>query len=539
MIIFMLKQNLQKYFGFSKFRPGQREVVEAVLTGNDVLVLMPTGGGKSLCYQLPAILDKEKTSIVISPLIALMKDQVDSLKARGIVADFINSSLGQDEIDQKMQAVQNGETKLLYIAPERLNSPQFGPFLQTLNIGLLAIDEAHCVSKWGHDFRPDYLKIKDYLAGIKNRPTVLALTATATPEVKQDIINRLGLLNPQVFVRGFDRANLRFFVQNNIKPKERYIEVLRLVKSMDGVGIVYVISRKEAEAISEFLQQKDVEATFYHAGMAAEKRKQVQDDFMGNKFKVIVATIAFGMGVDKADIRFVIHAGMPSGLEEYYQEAGRAGRDGEVAYCILLHSKKDVSTHKYFIMISRQEMLNQGKDPYEVENQLNVKYRRLDRMIEYTTKRACRRKMILEYFDDQDKRAHNNNCQGCDVCLNWQRKPQDQGVITLQSQSSAMSDTVLETVNFYKQGRDPEAIAKIRSLAVDTVLGHLVTWYLAGGDFKIEQLITSEEERQVLLAMAKADDYQKLRSIKDQLPDDFSYGKIKLVIAKIRKIGQR
>jgi ATP-dependent DNA helicase RecQ len=538
----MLEKELKKYFGFSEFRPGQKEVVESVMDGKDVVALMPTGGGKSLCYQMPAVLGKGIT-VIISPLIALMKDQVDGLNAREIPATFINSSLSRSEVKERMRKIKEGKIKLLYIAPERLGSPEFGEFFKNLEISFLAVDEAHCVSQWGHDFRPDYLAIRKNIEKLKKRPVIGAFTATATPEVKNDIIERLGLQEPKVFVRGFDRANLKFFAQNNLKPKEKLIEILRLTRSMEGSGIIYSLTRKDTENIAMFLNQNEIGATAYHAGMDANKRTKIQNEFMDNRFKVIVATIAFGMGVDKADIRFVIHAGMPKNLEGYYQEAGRAGRDGEIAYCILLHGKKDVSTHRFFIRKEGWEMLNQGKDEREVDGLTSIKEDRLNKMINYATSNQCRRRIILEYFDDPDSQRLKDGCDGCDVCMNWER--QDDGEteteIKLKKQErtgkvNEMSGTILETVKFRKDGYSPEKIAKIRSLSEETVLSHLIKWYLAGGDLKIEKFITLEEEKQILKAMAEADDYQKLRPIKERLPESVSYGKIKLVIAKIQKI---
>ena len=334
----MLEKNLQKYFNFSEFRPGQREIVEAILDGYDTVALMPTGGGKSLCYQLPAII-ADKLTVIISPLIALMKDQVDALNARGIPAVFINSSLTFEEIGENFEKIKKGSVKILYVAPERFGSFEFQKLFSELDIFLFSVDEAHCVSQWGHDFRPDYLEIKKYIRNLKNRPIVAAFTATATPEVQGDIVERLEMKNPKIFIRGFDRPNLKFLVQCDLKTKERYEEILRIIKSLSGSGIVYSLTRKETEVIAKYLKENGIKAVAYHAGMEAKRREKVQEDFMENRIQVIVATIAFGMGVDKADIRYVIHCGMPGSLEGYYQEAGRAGRDGEKAYCVLLHAK--------------------------------------------------------------------------------------------------------------------------------------------------------------------------------------------------------
>ncbi|MFA6296353.1 MAG: RecQ family ATP-dependent DNA helicase [Patescibacteria group bacterium] len=535
----MLEQYLEKYFNFSNFRQGQKEIVESILARKDVLALMPTGGGKSLCYQLPAILS-DKLTVIISPLIALMKDQVDALKARGIEAVFINSSLSFEEIEARMAEIKMKKIKILYIAPERLSQKNFIEFLKTLDIFLLAIDEAHCVSAWGHDFRPDYMLIKNCIKELKNRPIVGAFTATATPEVKQDIIKRLELQDPKIFTAGFNRQNLKFFVQANLKAGQRPNEVLRIVKSLQGSGIVYTLTRKEAEETAAFLCENNIKATFYHAGMQPLQRSQMQNDFMENKFKVIVATIAFGMGVDKADVRFVIHMGMPASLEGYYQEAGRAGRDSENAYCILLHSKKDVGLHNYFIQKDKEEMQRLGKNYAEISQVIDVKYRQLEKMVEYVENNKCRRKMILEYFADLDLNKINNNCQGCDVCFNfkWQNTLANLDMDVLQDKNSkhSGSDTVLQTIKLYQQKHTLEQIAKIRSLGVRTIFNHLIKWYKSGGDLEIEKFITKQEEQQILQAMAKASDYQRLRPIKDQLPESVSYEKICCVIAKIQRI---
>lgn len=547
----MLEDHLKKYFNFSEFRPGQKEIVESIMKGNDIVALMPTGGGKSLCYQLPAILS-DRLTVVVSPLIALMKDQVDSLNARGIAAVFINSSLKAGEIEKRIRNIKEGKIKILYIAPERLASRDFVEMFKEFDVYLLAIDEAHCVSQWGHDFRPDYLAIKEYIGKLNHRPIVAAFTATATREVCDDIIKRLELKNPEVFIRGFNRPNLKFFVKENLSKKDRRNEALRIAKSIDGAGIFYTITRKEAEETARFMASNGISAAFYHAGMKPEDRSRIQNDFMENKFKAIVATIAFGMGVDKADIRFVIHLGMPASLEGYYQEAGRAGRDGEKAYCVLLHSGRDTSLHYYFLQKSRNDMLAQGKSRQEINSVLDVKYNRLEKILAYVSQKKCRRKMILEYFSDPDLKNYSSNCQGCDVCLNfkWQNEDDDEdpeekiyreeigsNFIIKDEKKETLSDTVLETVKLYKLNYDLDQIAKMRNLGQSTIFGHLIKWYSQGGEFELEKFITREEERQILVAMSKAENYQKLKPIKDRLPESISYEKIRLVIAKIQRIN--
>ncbi len=540
----MLEISLKKYFNFSQFRAGQKEIVESILAGKDVVALMPTGGGKSLCFQLPAILSGG-ISIVISPLIALMQDQVDGLVARGISATFINSSLSFEEIEQRLFDIKQGKTKIVYVAPERFANHQFQKLFSQLEVFLLAVDEAHCVSQWGHDFRPDYLNVKEYIGLLSKRPIVAAFTATATPEVKDDIIERLALQNPAVFVRGFDRPNLKFFVRENLKKKQRASEALRIAKSIKGSGIIYAITRKETEELVKFFKAQGIQAAAYHAGMPGEKRAKIQNDFMENKFKVIVATIAFGMGVDKADIRFVIHVGMPSSPEGYYQEAGRAGRDGEQAFCILLHSKSDASLHNFFILTSKGEMKAQGKSWEDSQKVLSVKYAKLNKMREYVGLGTCRRLLLLEYFGDPAVKNHSGNCGGCDVCLDykWDKSnvAENEGEKKMakkkvKRQSGEIFGTVLETVQLYQQNYAPGAIAKIRSLGVSTIFNHLIEWYEAGGNFRLEEFLDSETEKQILQAIEKVGSLEKLSPIKKQLPAEISYEQIRMVIAK-RKRG--
>lgn len=405
---------LREYYGFSEFRPGQQEVIQSILRGNDTLAVMPTGGGKSLCYQLPALVF-EHCTLVISPLIALMKDQVDVLQKRGVAASFINSSLTEKEVAKRTAEVLAGKTKILYIAPERLAS-DFQETLRKISLSFIAIDEAHCVSTWGHDFRPDYRAIQEHIMLLPRRPIVAAFTATATPEVKQDIIRRLGLVRPQTFVRGFDRPNLNFFTRGWMSELERDWEVTRLARKLGRSGIVYVGKRDKAEQLSAHLTGQGISALPYHAGLKSEERTAAQDSFMKDEVSVIVATIAFGMGIDKPDVRFVIHAGMPGTLEGYYQEAGRAGRDGKPATCVLLHSGEDSALQHYFIRKNCEDAVTRGKPMEEAFTVRDMKYEKLKKMEQYVMARACRRQIILDYFGDKSGRL-NANCKGCDYCL--------------------------------------------------------------------------------------------------------------------------
>ena len=534
----MLEKQLEKYFNFSQFRSGQKEVVESIIAGKDVVALMPTGGGKSLCFQLPAILH-ENISIVISPLIALMQDQVDALNARGIAATYINSSLAPFEIAQRFDEIKNGKIKIVYIAPERFGNREFQKLFSELDVYLLAIDEAHCVSQWGHDFRPDYLAVKEYIALLRKRPIVAAFTATATPEVKDDIIERLALNDPAVFVRGFDRPNLKFFVRENLKKKERIEEALRIVKSIQGSGIIYAITRKETEELVRFFKENGVNAAAYHAGMAGDKRSKIQNDFMENKFKVIVATIAFGMGVDKADIRFVIHVGMPSSPEGYYQEAGRAGRDGENAFCILLHSKSDASLHHFFIMANKGEMASQGKSWADAKVVTDIKYARLDKMKQYVGLKTCRRLLLLEYFGDPAVKNHSGNCKGCDVCLDYKwgksevsGEKEGRKTVRVKKSPGFISGTILETVKLYKQKYSAPQIAKARSLGVSTIFSHLTRWYLEGGELDVRDFVTAEEEEKILKVAKETSGAGRLSAIKEKLGENISYEQMRLVFAK-------
>jgi ATP-dependent DNA helicase RecQ len=338
--------SLRKHFGFDNFREGQREVIATILSGKDAVVVMPTGSGKSLCYQLPALM-MEGATLVVSPLIALMKDQVDALQSRGLPATFINSAIPETEQRSRIDSLRRGEYKLVYVAPERFRSPRFNAALRSVNISLFAVDEAHCVSTWGHDFRPDYLRLKNVIESLGTR--TLALTATATPYVRSDIIQQLGLKSPQTFVSGFDRPNLSIEVVHTQREREKIARIRRIARSHDGSGIIYTSTRKAVEQVGSSLRDLGLSVATYHAGMSDAQRIRAHEDFMTGRKQMIVATNAFGMGIDKPDIRFVVHYQMPGSIEAYYQEIGRAGRDGLPSSCLLLFNYADKNTHDFFI----------------------------------------------------------------------------------------------------------------------------------------------------------------------------------------------
>ncbi len=338
---------LKTYYGFASFRPGQAEAIDYILAGESVVVIMPTGGGKSLCYQLPA-LALDGVTIVISPLISLMKDQVDSLNKLGVPATFINSSLSPLEAEKRLTDVRAGKYKLLYIAPERFYQTAFTETMINLPVKLFAVDEAHCISQWGHDFRPSYLKLKEAIGACGN-PPVMALTATATPEVREDIIKQLGLVQPRVIVTGFARPNLQFGVVQASENQKPQLVLDALSSVPEAPGIIYVGTRSRADNLLQILLEENIEAVSYHAGMDAADRRWVQEKFMNGEVRVIVATNAFGLGIDKPDIRFVIHYDMPGTIEAYYQESGRAGRDGKPSFCLLLYNRRDWRLQEFFI----------------------------------------------------------------------------------------------------------------------------------------------------------------------------------------------
>ena len=392
-----IHQTLQQVFGLQEFRPYQQDIIEQVLGGGDAFVLMPTGGGKSLCYQLPA-LHREGLAIVISPLISLMKDQVDALRANGVRAAMYNSNLDAAEAREVLEQLHSGELDLLYVAPERMMRPGFIHSLESMQIALIAIDEAHCVSQWGHDFRPEYVALGGLREHFPGTPFI-ALTATADPQTREDIVQVLGLLQARTFITSFDRPNIRYTVLEKHQP---HAQLLRFLKNReDESGIVYALSRKRVEEIAGHLEDRGFSAAAYHAGLAAGTRKDVQERFLRDDVSIVVATVAFGMGIDKPNVRFVVHYDSPRHLEGYYQETGRAGRDGLPAEALLLFGSQDVATARY--------QLAQGQN----ENQKRVEAHKLNALVGFAESMTCRRRVLLGYLGE----TLNKDCGNCDVCL--------------------------------------------------------------------------------------------------------------------------
>ncbi len=429
-----LHEHLKNFFGFTSFKGQQEAIIKNLLNGKDTFVLMPTGGGKSLCYQLPALIS-EGTAIVVSPLIALMKNQVDLIRGFSLedgIAHFINSSLRKSEINKVKEDVLNGKTKLLYLAPESLNKSENIEFLKDVNISFYAIDEAHCISEWGHDFRPEYRRIRPMIESIKRAP-IIALTATATPKVQHDILKNLGIDNATIFKDSFNRPNLYYEVRLKDNPEK---QIIKFIKENPGKsGIIYCMSRKKVEELAQKLQVNGIKAVPYHAGMDAKTRNKHQDMFLMEEVEVIVATIAFGMGIDKPDIRYVIHYDMPRSLEGYYQETGRAGRDGGEGKCIAFYKYDDITKLEKFL---------QGKSASEQE----IGHQLISEVVAYAESAVCRRKQLLHYFGEE---YESDYCGNCDNCLHPKKKFEGKDYAHL----------VLRTVQTVKEKFKAEYIAKI------------------------------------------------------------------------------
>lgn len=408
----MAQEILKKYFGYEEFRHGQKPLIDATRGGRDVLGIMPTGAGKSMCFQIPAM-TFEGITLVISPLISLMKDQVNALNQAGIRAAYLNSSLSLSQYDKALALIEDGEYKIVYVAPERLESEGFTKVFQSskINVSFLAVDEAHCISQWGQDFRPSYLKITSFIKKLARRPVIGAYTATATAEVRDDILDSLELNDPLVLTTGFDRENLFFGVK---KPTDKYRELISYIKKKDkdinGVsGIIYCLTRKNVDEVCQSLRGEGLAATKYHAGLTDNERHRNQEDFINDIAPLMVATNAFGMGIDKSNVRFVVHFGMPKNMENYYQEAGRAGRDGEPAECILYYTSMDVRTNRFFIEN------NNDKEELDEMTRALIRQRdedRLKQMTFYCFTNECLRNHILRYFGENSS-SYCGNCENC------------------------------------------------------------------------------------------------------------------------------
>lgn len=396
-----MKEALKIHFGYDEFKTGQEQLIEGILNGRDVLGIMPTGGGKSLCYQLPAVL-LEGLTIVVSPLISLMKDQVDSLNEIGIMSTFLNSSVDNDELNKRLRDIREDKYKIIYVAPERLLTPMFINLLRDIELSLVAIDEAHCISQWGHDFRPSYIDIPRFINSLNKRPVVAAFTATATVEVVDEIKNLIELVRPIEVITGFDRPNLIYKVA---KPSDKFTFLKEYIESLPKThsGVIYCSTRKTVDSLTQKLKNLNLSVVAYHGGMTSFERQENQDDFIKDNVKIIVATNAFGMGIDKPDVRYVMHYNMPKNMESYYQEAGRAGRDGELSECILMYSPSDIVKQKFII---QSESIAPERE--------KLMYQNLQYLIDFCHTNSCLRNEILRYFGEE---IQKDNCNSCGNCL--------------------------------------------------------------------------------------------------------------------------
>ena len=473
---------LKQYFGYDHFRGTQEGLVQAILTEQDTLGIMPTGAGKSICYQIPALMMSGIT-LVISPLISLMKDQVDTLIQAGVPAAYINSTLTERQIEKCLHFASSGKYKIIYVAPERLLTPLFQSFAQSAEITIVAVDEAHCISQWGNDFRPSYTQIPTFIEALKCRPVLSAFTATATPQVKDDIIQTLRLNNPKVSISSFDRPNL--FFETKIAPKKDQALVEFLKDKKEQTGIVYCSTRKNVEKVYQALIKQGFKATYYHGGLSDELRGTNQEDFIYDRSNIIVATNAFGMGIDKSNVAYIVHYNMPMNIENYYQEAGRAGRDGAEAHCLLLYSKQDIVTSMFLI--------DQKPDSLEVENLKMLDRKKLHAMDNYANTKECLRKQMLSYFGEH----LTDDCENCSNCKTsyevlditeeakkmlstvYRMKERFGSVMILDTLTGAKNKKLL---NFGLDKLSTYGISQLNKSALDEILSFLIeTSYLEKG----------------------------------------------------------
>lgn len=511
-----MKNILKKYFGYEEFRPLQKEIIERILAGKDCLVLMPTGGGKSLCYQLPALM-VEGIVVVISPLISLMKDQVDALNRKSIVAEFINSTLSQPEIVSIMDKSKTGNIKILYIAPERLAVSGFEEFLHTLKISLIAIDEAHCISEWGHDFRPDYRNLKLLRKKFPTIP-IIALTATATEKVREDILKQLSLENSQVFISSFNRPNLSY----EVLPKKDSLKlILALLKNYQGKSvIIYCFSRNDTEALVNNLNGYGYRALPYHAGLDAKTRKDNQEMFIKNDIQIIVATIAFGMGIDKPDVRLIIHHSLPKSIEGYYQETGRSGRDGLPSRCVLLFSYADKFKQDYFI-----------RGMTDIKEQKNAE-ENLSQVMRYGNLYQCRRKFLLSYFNEDYAQLNCGNCDRCvkqvPLVIGTFKKIRNQHTNNKDTRKFIYAgSTYDETRKFLLQKTPINEIAKIRRLAVSTILEHVEKISMSDSPVDLTHFQPTHERFGKITEAFKKSGGILLAPVRKILGEEYSYDEIR------------
>ena len=503
----MQKQEILKtYFGYTDFRPGQELLIDSILAGRDVLGIMPTGAGKSVCYQVPALMLPGIT-VVISPLISLMKDQVQALNQAGVHAAYINSSLSEGQIQKAMEYAMGGRYKIIYVAPERLETWDFTCFAQRAQISMVAVDEAHCISQWGQDFRPSYLKIVSFIKKLNTRPVISAFTATATSQVKDDIIAVLGLREPQLLVSGFDRQNLYFGVET---PKNKLNYVMQYIESHAGdSGIIYCATRKNVEKVHEALQAKGIPVAKYHAGLTAQERSENQEDFIYDRKPVIVATNAFGMGIDKSNVRYVLHFNMPQSMENYYQEAGRAGRDGAESECIMLFSGQDVMVNQYLL---DNKPPNEELGPEENELVRERDGQRLQSMVSYAYSTNCLRKYILEYFGEYGMQR----CENCSACKG-EYEEQDCTEAARQIITCILELRQRYGINVVAGTLHGDKRSKLLELGADrcSSYGSLQTY----SEDRIKQIIRELEQREYLAATPDKYAILKVRSRAQDLLD--------------------